>query len=338
MTSTGSQLLFFQNLKALIPEHISLVDQVSEILHISEDSAYRRIRGDKQLALEEVYTLCRHYRISLDKLLGRPSQNIIFSGKYIRPETFNFTSFLQDILNLLKGIHQMKEKEMIFFSKDIPPYHYFLFPEIVAFKYFSWMRTLLNFPELRSMKFSLDYKMDELVLMGQKIAETYYKIPGSEVINADNILTTLRQIEYYKDAKLFASEEDLDRVYNSLENMVDHIRQMAIEGKKFLPGKDPSFSTGEYKLYVNDFYVGDNTFLLRTEKDVMCFMILCGTNVFRTTDEVFSEYQEKFIRNIISKSSMISIVNEKERNSFFQEVKDRITTYRENRVQTLGKF
>ncbi|HLO80231.1 MAG TPA: hypothetical protein VK166_04715 [Chitinophagaceae bacterium] len=338
MTNTGNQLLFFQNLKSVIPDHISLVDQVAEVLHISEDSAYRRIRGDKQLALEEVHTLCRYFRISLDNLLGRPSQNVIFSGKYIRPETFNFSNFMQDILNLLKGIHQMKEKEMIFFSKDIPPYHYFLFPEIVAFKYFSWMRTLLDFPQLRSVKFTLDHNMDELLLMGQKIAEVYYKIPGSEVINADNILTTLRQIEYYKDAKLFASEDDLNRVYNSLEKMVDHIKHMASEGKKFLPGKDPSFSTGEYKLYVNDFYVGDNTFLLKTDKDIICFLILCGTNVFRTTDRVFSEYQDKFIKNIISKSSMISIVNEKERNAFFQEIYDRIRAYRENRVQTLGNF
>lgn len=338
MISTGNQLVFFQNLKSYVPEHLSLVDLVSDVLHISEDSAYRRIRGDKQLALEEVYTLCRHFNLSLDRLLGLPSNNIIFTGGYIRPETFNFSQFLKGIHDLLKWINQQKQSEVIFFSKDIPPYHYFLFPEIVAFKYFSWMRTMLNFPELRTVKFSLDHNQDELVQTGQKIAELYYKIPGVEVLNPDNILTTLRQIEYYKDAKLFASEEDLNRVFDSLEKMVDHLRHMATEGSKFLPGKDPSFSTSEYKLYVNDFYVGDNTLLVKTEREMLCFLILCGTNVYRTSDPGFNTYQEKFIRNIISKSSLISVVNEKERNIFFQSIRERIRAYRENKVQTLGNY
>jgi hypothetical protein len=188
------------------------------------------------------------------------------------------------------------------------------------------------------LKFSLEHNQDELVQTGQKIAELYYKIPGVEVLNADNILTTLGQIEYYKDARLFASEDDLNRVYDSLERMVDHIRHMATEGNKFLPGKDPSFSTGEYKLYVNDFYVGDNTLLLKTDRELVCFLILCGTNVYKTNDRGFNEYQEKFIRNIISKSSLISVVNEKERSIFFQGIHERIRAYRENKVQTLGNF
>jgi hypothetical protein len=44
--------------------------------------------------------------------------------------------------------------------------------------------------------------------------------------------------------------------------MVMHMKNMAAEGKKFLPGIDPALSRGDYKLYVNDFYVGDNTNLL----------------------------------------------------------------------------
>ncbi len=338
MNNTGNQILFFQNLKSMIPEHLSLVDQVSDVLHVSEDSAYRRIRGDKQLALEEVYTLCRHFSLSLDSLLGLPSNEIIFSGRYVRPENFNFSLFLKGVHDLLKWIKHQKGSELTFFSKDIPPYHYFLFPEIVAFKYFSWMRTFLNFPELGTVKFSLAHNQEDLLQTGQKIAELYYKVPGIEVLNADNILTTLRQIEYYKDANLFASEDDMNRVYDSLERMVEHIRLMAEEGVKFLPGKDPSLSSGEYKLYVNDFYVGDNTLMLKTDRGMSCFLILCGANLFRTNDPKFNEYQDKFIRNIISKSSLISLVNERERNIFFQSIYTRIRAYRENRVQTLGNY
>jgi hypothetical protein len=320
----------------MVPSHISLADELASILNISEDSAYRRIRGDKQMGLDELQILCRHFKFSLDQLLGLKTHNIIFAGKYIRAENFNFKDYLLAQQSEFKNILSAREREITFLCKDIPIYHYFLFPEIASFKYFSWMRTLLNFPELRNVKFSLQFMQEEIVQLGSKISEAYYQIPGIEILNPDNILTTLRQIEYFKDARLFESEEELSKVYDSLERMVDHIYAMASAGKKFLPGKDPSVSPGEYKLYVNDFYVGDNTLLVKTGDNVNCFIVHSGTNFIKTNDRGFCDYHVRFINLIMRRSAFISIVGEKERNMFFQQIRERIKAFRENTVQTLG--
>ena len=338
MENPDQQVLFFQFLKNKNPQHLSFVDDIAQVLHISEDSAYRRIRGDKLLAFEEIQTLCIHYGVSLDQLLNLPTHNMLFSGRYIKPGEFNFKSYLEEILTQFKAILPHPDKELIYLCKDIPVYHYYLFPEIVAFKYFSWMKTLLNFPELKDAKFSLDFMPEDLLLTGRKIAEAYYQVPSIEILNPDNILTTLRQIEFYKDAKLFASEDDLDKVYDSLEAMVNHMKNMAAEGKKFLPGNNPSLSRGDYQLYVNDFYVGDNTNLLRLGDRLTCFLVHSGTNFIHTTDKQFCEYSLKFIRNIISKSAYISEIGEKERNIFFRHIHSRISIFRESKVKTLGKY
>ncbi|MGZ3951847.1 MAG: helix-turn-helix domain-containing protein, partial [Flavisolibacter sp.] len=42
--------------------HISLADELCDLLEISYDSAYRRIRGEKPLTLLELKALCEKYK------------------------------------------------------------------------------------------------------------------------------------------------------------------------------------------------------------------------------------------------------------------------------------
>lgn len=338
MHYTWTQAEFFQNVKQRLPQHLSLAEWLCEVLHVSEDSAYRRIRGDKQITLDELQEICLQLRMSADQALGLSSNHILFSGQYIRPEQFDFAAYLKAQKAELSFIASQQQKEIIFLCKDIPVYHYFLFPEIASFKYFSWMRTLLNFPELRQQKFSLSFMKEQIVQEGTKLAELYYQIPGVEILNSDNILTTLRQIEYFKDARLFETEGDLDRIYESLDKMVDHLQHMASEGLKFLPGKEPGFSPGTYRLYTNEFYVGDNTLLVTTGSQKLCFIVHSGTNFVRTADAAFCSYHDQFIKDLIKRSTLISEVGERERNAFFTMIKNRIQAYRENSVPTLGNI
>ena len=69
METNGVQFLFFNHIKNLLPTHLSLAEEVAEVLNISTDSAYRRIRGEKELPLEEAKKLCIKYHISLDQFL-----------------------------------------------------------------------------------------------------------------------------------------------------------------------------------------------------------------------------------------------------------------------------
>ena len=61
---------FFQEIKQNMPAHLSMVDEVANLLNISTDSAYRRIRNEKTLSLEETKILAGHFKISLDYLFN----------------------------------------------------------------------------------------------------------------------------------------------------------------------------------------------------------------------------------------------------------------------------
>ena len=74
----GIQTLFFESIRQRLPGHISLVNELSEVLGISYDSAYRRLRGDKKLSIEEMRMLSRKYRISIDSLFGQSIADVMF--------------------------------------------------------------------------------------------------------------------------------------------------------------------------------------------------------------------------------------------------------------------
>ncbi len=60
MKKTNLQLKLFKQLNAKIPAHVSMAEEVAELLEISTDSAYRRINGSKPLLLEEALKICKN--------------------------------------------------------------------------------------------------------------------------------------------------------------------------------------------------------------------------------------------------------------------------------------
>ena len=96
--------MFFQFVKSKLPSHLSLVDELADLLEISIDSAYRRIRGEKSISLEEVKTLCAHFQISLDHVLNVESNSTVFFGNWVDIESFDFKKYLEDMLHQLQLI------------------------------------------------------------------------------------------------------------------------------------------------------------------------------------------------------------------------------------------
>lgn len=48
------QKFIFQRIRELLPSHLSFVHDIATVLEISYDSAYRRMRGEKELTVDEL--------------------------------------------------------------------------------------------------------------------------------------------------------------------------------------------------------------------------------------------------------------------------------------------
>ena len=328
----------FQNIKLALPANLSLADEIADVLDVSIDSAYRRIRGEKQLSFEEIQKLSNHFHISVDKILNLKSDSILFSGSHLQHTNFDFLKYLDD--NIYKNVSYVasfEQKELIYFCKDLHLFYFCMFPELAAFKFFVWMKTLLQYPAYASEKFSLEKIEDSFFEKAKKIAAVSCQIPITQILNVENIQITLRQIEYYKDTGLFASKSELTLLYNKLEEMVSHMENVCAAGRNYLPGEKPLLTHAPLKMYVNDFVLGDHSNVAILNGRKMCFINHNIINFISTQDEEFCNYSYHFMQNIIRKSTQISEVGERERVVFFNMIRQRIDMYKHNEIKTLSK-
>src|SRR5215831_11823213 len=153
-TKPLAQEFLFQRIRELLPPQYSLADQISEILHVSNDSAYRRIRNETPLLLEEAKLLCDHFNLSLDQLFQVNNNSVLFHSMTITSEGDSFEKYLKGILQQLKGASQLAQSEVIYLTKDFPLFHIFAFQPFFAFRYFFWMKTILGHPDFQNAEFS----------------------------------------------------------------------------------------------------------------------------------------------------------------------------------------
>ena len=330
MSAIDVQQLFFQQLKSKLPGHLALVDEIAEFLNISNDSAYRRIRGEKSISFEELQKLCVRYRISLDQLLHIESNSFVFSGKLKSDAENSFEDWLENILTQLQLFNSYDRKHMYFLMKDIPPYVHFLMPELAKFKFFFWMKSILHYKNLQGVKFDLtDERYDKYEGAVKKIIELYLKIPMTEIWNVESIESTLRQIAFYRDAGSFKDPSDVKMLYNKVEEMINHLERQAEVGLKFRVNEEPDPFSSEYRLYVNELILGDNTIMAELDDTRITFLNYGVLFVVYTTDERFNNAMRENLENLVKKSMMISKSGEKKGVRFFNGLRQKISQYRD---------
>ena len=330
MDANQTQQLFFNHIKSKLPPHLSFVDEVAALLNISNDSAYRRIRGEKPIGLDEVQTLCNKYHISLDQLLQIQSNTVIFSGNKLDSVAFGFEKYLQEIADNLVLFKKLQTPQIYYFNKDLPLFHYMQFPELCAFKFFFWKRTFLSYPELARQKFNGEESDKANVELAKKIVEHYSQIPSTEIWNEESIQVTIRQIEFYRQSNIFANKDIVLKVYLQLEELLNHIELQAAEGKKFLYNQPIPAASAAYDVFINEILIGGNTIFVKGGERQITFLNHNGLNIIATQDKNFCDFTFKNLQNIMSKSTHISIDGEKERSMFFNTLRGKIYEYKKN--------
>lgn len=325
MESASIQVLFFQHLKSSLPAHISVAEHVADLLQISIDSAYRRIRGEKSISFDELQKLCTNYNISLDQFVHIQNDAIVFNGRTATSTRFNFEDYLKSVLNNVEHMNSFNKKEMMCLNKDIPIFYHFLYPELAAFKSFFWMRSILNYPEYVNKTFNVEENINERIKQtGVQLAAAYSMLPSQEVWNIESINSTIRQIEYYKDTRVFTSRSDIITLYKCLERTMDYIQRQAECGYKISPDGKQVNKHVSYKMYVNEFIPGDNSILAQLNNTRVVYLNHSVINFLLTKDPSFCDYTWQHFQNIIKKSTLISEVGEKERSRFFNMIKEKI--------------
>lgn len=319
---------FFQKIKDKLPPNISLVVAVAEILDISNDSAYRRIRCEKQLSLEELQKLSQQFKISLDELLLMESDSFIFNGRITNNFDFKYDNWLETCVYHLETIAKYIPHHMYYLAKEIPFFYYFLIPEIAALKSFFFMKSILDYEDWRQAKFSVKDDYSKYQHLCKKISDLFASVPSTEIWSIENITSTLQQIEFYRVTGSLRSDEDAMILYEKLDDLIDHIEKQAECGFKLKAGQESATSGPAHKMFVNEITMGDNMQIMQLGNTQLTYINHSIINFITTSDLAFNTYMRQTFDNIAHKSTPISVENQKDRLMFFNRLRAKVMAAR----------
>ncbi|HZY82636.1 MAG TPA: helix-turn-helix transcriptional regulator [Cyclobacteriaceae bacterium] len=319
--SDNLQSTLLEQVRKLLPANISLADELSELLNISRDSAYRRIRGETVLSLDEAKKLYDRFGVSIDMLFSQDSNMALFHHRALSLE-YPLAQWLKSVSKNLETMEHLdrENKEMIFAAKDTPVFHYFRFPEMSAFKIFFWLKCIIKDPQYTQKSFDENSVPLEMIKTSKNVWRSYSNIPSTEIWTDEAVNDTLKQIGYFYECGYFSDKSQATLLCDQLIQLNNMIREEAAEGKK---------STGvAFNLYENEILIADNTVLAKMGPKRSVYINYNSLNLLTTLQESFCERTETYLSNLIKNSILISATAARERNKFFNKMNERVESFK----------
>lgn len=325
------QSKFMNHLKRAVPQGISLVKELSDVLNISIDAAYRRLRGETALSVDEAVNLCIHFRISPTVLFQGNDQFVTFSYKSMGTGVDSLSDYLNSVESDLKNALNLEMVQLFFAAEDIPLFHHLDYEFLTPFKFFYWKKAILNLPQLSGQKFERSAISSDTLEVARRISKLYLGIPSTEIWTEETIASTLSQVQYFWESGNFKSKSDALGVLEDMDLLISRIATQAEAGGKMAINQKQPSHPGNFRLYASEVQIGNNSLLLQTEKLKISLLSFNTFNSLLTFNLNYCLENERWIQNLIRKSVLISEVSEKQRFRFFRKMSGMTETLK-NRI------
>lgn len=318
----------FEAIKMQLPKGEKLSQVMQDVLFLSQDAVYRRLRGEVALSIFETKKLCDKFNISFDEFGTFRRGQVTFSYNPLNQIDFTFESYLKGLRDGLRQVKQLEDVHIVMSINDTPLFQLFNLPHLTRFKYFFWGKTYLKIPAFENQKFKRE-KIDKHVLqIGMEAHNLYNSIPTYEIYGPETLRGTLRQIEYYFDAHLFEDPSYALELLDNMQSLLEHMQAQAEIGRKFARGNEPVTSGNEFHMYSNDTFIADNTYLIKWNEGSAVYLSHNIMNYLNTMDPFYTKESEFVLDKLMTNSSPISAVNAKERNRFFANIERTVLNFR----------
>ncbi|NVK26472.1 MAG: hypothetical protein HWE14_00440 [Flavobacteriia bacterium] len=310
---------FLNQIKSVLPPNVSLATELSDTLDISMDSAYRRVRGETPITLEESYILSEKYNVSLGGLTKEAIGMVSFGYTPISADIEGMERYFQRLLDNLRIISKIPGASIKYCSQDIPIFHNVKAGMLTKFKVFYWMRSIMGVGELMTEKLDENIVPAHIIELCDKVFAEYCKVDCQELWSHSTIHSTLRQVQYYWESGLFANPDVGFAIIDDLRALVKQIEDFAARGYKRGQGEP-----GKYDLYISEIELTTNAATVDLIERKAVFLGHHTFNMLETTHEGYADQTDKWFVNMVGKATLISSVGEKSRFQFFKDAHKKI--------------
>lgn len=287
-----------------IPEHIKPANYLVELLEISLDSAYRRLRGDIAFTYSEAVRLAIDLNFSLDKLFGQSEdQHATFdisTNNIQNAEESVYTMFHKFFL-LLQGKNKAKKSFTMLAVNHLLPIYTISFDHILRFFYYKWVH--------QQSDAGLNLSYSEVPISGRikSICDEihYYNIDTTNsiyrvIFDSNVYINFINEVLYYHKRKLLTDGEFF-AIKDDLFKLIDYTEKIS--------QKDVEKKTSLF-LYLSSLEIGSNTGYTQYDDKVEAFFWVHPFYLFKTSHPTSCQIHKNWLDSLKKYSALISQSNE----------------------------
>lgn len=319
------QTRLLEQLKAKLPPETSLGKVLMDELDLSRDSAYRRARGETALKPEEIKLLCEKFDLSIDKIIGVSGKSVTFQYNPIQRTEFTFEQYLSGIMDGFKRMAAQRTQELYMSNLDLIIFQLLNSPALIRFKLLYFAKCYLKIPSLDNVKYYKGWKGEIADEQISHMLQFYIRTKTTEVIGFDAGKGLIREIVSFYELGFFESKEDAIYLIEEVAKLVDHIRQQAEKGRKFIYNQPVITDEGNFSLYLHQTYIQDNTIISDTNAYRMLYITHNMLNYLYTIDQDYVNKSYAVFQSMLKSCVKISDENPRQRNAYFESLQQFIT-------------
>lgn len=321
MPTRNYQEQFFQLLRYRFKDQKSMAEAISEVVGIGIDSAYRRISGKSQLKVNEFIQLSQYFNLSFPE---DEAGTIRFRFNNRNNEIRSPGDYIDQLEQRLALVESWPDKQLYYATPDLPFFYELMSPTLLAFKLYVFGVTSWGFDHWKTQPFRLEMIDTQVLEKAAKISHYAYRVPSKELWSSSILTATLSQVEYMVMIGKFADPAVPERVLNEIEDVVEHLEQMAIHGKKFIPGEKPEKSKTPYALYYNELLYVSTTISVHSPQASLVFLSFLTPNFLVTTDQSLGEEVQSWFDRLLDDATILGSDTRLHREWFFNRLKAQI--------------
>jgi hypothetical protein len=309
----------FAIIKQRLPENVSFIEEIADVLDISYDAMYRRLKGKTVLSFSEAIHLAKHYKVSLNSLYDVEKEENLFVLKRSSDNSFKgLTNFFDVIANSAAIFSKFKNPDVLYAAKEIPIYYLPDNSLYTKFKLFIFSNVHAEKEVVNNHSSLKDFHPPEYLLSSvNTFRKTFKKATTTEIWNDTTINSTLYQIYYFYELKMIEKEEAL-QICTELEQVIESIESQAINETV------DEFHAKRYELYYNKLINLNNTVFFRSESIQTLIVPYTTLSYLRIEDEKTCKEIAQYFTKQLQFSKKISGKAEVERQLFFTSMYEKI--------------
>ncbi len=327
----------FDVIKQKLPKNVLFTEEIADVLDVSYDASYRRIKGRTALTFKEAVKLASHYKISLNELYDLPSDNTLLINKNKFQDNIDgLIHFYKELSYYTKTFHSGSKAQIVYSAKDIPFYHVKTTNLYWKFRIYAH----LNFSKKNSINNNLSFYQFTpkfaAVEEAKNFRETFKLTDIIDIWSDTTIDSSLYQIFYFFRTKTLNKEEALllcDEINTIISRLEQNVTNVNTENRLINKRKY------RYTLYYSKLLNLNHSIFFKNEFKKGILMPYGSFSHIKIEDSIICNEMDSYLQKQLQFAKKISSETEIDRKVFFTTMYEKIDQLKnEIKSKTLISF